>query len=105
MLKKNNIPVTHNVSCTIIVKQNEWDGVSKFLFENNKYFAAVSFISEFGDKLYKQAPLEAVHNGDEIKWQEIIDKYKVVDYNQLLEEDDQTNHVQELACAGIGCEL
>src|SRR5690606_2872989 len=50
----------HNVSNTVIIDNLE--EIVKYLFENQDYFTAVSFISSFGDKDYVQAPFTSVLN-------------------------------------------
>lgn len=61
------IPSTsHNISNTIIVGEKDYDEVVKYLFANQDSFAAVSFMSEFGDKDYNQAPNTSVLTGEEI---------------------------------------
>lgn len=102
----NKRNVTHNVSCTVIIDQNEWDEVKKYLYDNKDYFAAVSLLAKTGDKDFQQAPLEAITTEqDEMKWKEIVSNMQVVDYKQLKEEEDQTALQQELVCAGGQCEL
>ena len=104
--KYNKKPITHNVSCTVIVKDEEWDEVTKYLFENKQYFAAVSLIPACGDKLYKQAPLEAITTEDDKKkWDEIVKNYKHVDYTKLTETDDNTKIQNTISCAGGACEI
>ena len=101
--KKN---VTHNVSCTIVVKDNEWEDVVNFIYKNRDCFGAVSFIPFIGDKVYKQAPLEAIATPeDEVKWNEIVSKYQSVDYTKMKEVEDMTDMLAEQACAGGKCEL
>jgi intein/homing endonuclease len=102
----NKKPINHNVSCTVVVKPEEWEGVIDFIFENRKYFTAVSLLSSSGDKDYPQAPMEAViTEEDEAKWQEIVSKMKHVDYTQLKEDDDKTALQAEFSCAGGQCEI
>ena len=56
--------------------------------------------------MYKQAPLEAVVNDeDEKKWNEIVSKYKPVDYRQLEENEDTTKLTESAACAGGKCDI
>ena len=50
--------VRHNVSNTIIV--DDWDEVEKYVFENRRSFAGISFLGMTGDKDYNQAPNTAV---------------------------------------------
>ncbi len=48
--------LSHNVSNTISVKDNEWDEVEKFIFDNRAAFAGISLLPEGGDLDYPQAP-------------------------------------------------
>jgi ribonucleoside-diphosphate reductase alpha chain len=98
--------ISHNVSCTVIVRENEWDKVIDYLFDNKEFFTAVSFISASGDKDYPQAPMEAVVNEqDEKRWNDIISNFKHVDYTKLKEEEDNTTLAQEGSCYGGACQI
>ncbi len=102
--KNNKKNIDHNVSCTVIVKDDEWDSVIDYLFENRKFFSAVSLLSHASDKIYPQAPFEEVVTAeDREKFDELVDKFQSVDYNNLAEESDQTTHASEPACAGGKC--
>ena len=102
----NYKPIEHSVSCTVIVNDNEWEEIINYLFKNRQFFSAVSFVSNFTDKSYKQAPMEAVvTEEDEIKWNNLISKWKSVNYKELKEEEDETALQQEAICAGGSCEL
>jgi ribonucleoside-triphosphate reductase (thioredoxin) len=50
----------HNVSNTINVKDDEWDEVAKYIYENRHVFAGISLLSNTGDKDYAQAPFTEV---------------------------------------------
>jgi hypothetical protein len=103
---ENKKPITHNVSCTVVVKEEEWKDIIEYIYDNKKYFAAVSFLSAMGDKQYKQAPLEAITTPeDEAKWNELISKWKKVDYKNMEEEDDETMLQQEGSCYGGACDI
>lgn len=102
----NNKDVTHNISCTVIVKTEEWDSVIDYIYKNRNYFGAVAFTPYTSDKDYKQAPLEAIKDkDDEERWKNVVEKYNSVDYTQLKETEDQTQLKEELACSGGVCEL
>jgi len=102
--KANTKPLNHSVSCTVIVKDHEWEEVTKFLFDNQEDFTAVSLLPHFGDKAYAQAPMEAVSTPeDEIKFQALLDGWSKVDYKKLKEDDDATNFTSEVACGGGKC--
>lgn len=58
--------LSHNVSNTVTVKPDEWDQVTKFIYDNRKYFAGISLIPQSGDKDYPQAPFTTVYTSREI---------------------------------------
>jgi ribonucleoside-diphosphate reductase alpha chain len=58
--------LSHNVSNTVTVKPDEWDTVTKFIYDNRKYFAGISLIPQSGDKDYQQAPFTTVYTSREI---------------------------------------
>lgn len=98
--------INNNVSCTVIVGDNEWEEVQKYIYDNREYFTAVALIPNTGDKLYKQAPNEAVTTQeDEVKFEELMKKWKSLNFKDFKEEDDNTKLQQEAACAGGGCEV
>jgi ribonucleoside-triphosphate reductase len=58
--------LSHNVSNTVTVKPDEWEGVTKYIYDNRKYFAGISLIPQSGDKDYPQAPFTTVYTSREI---------------------------------------
>jgi ribonucleoside-triphosphate reductase len=58
--------LSHNVSNTVTVKPDEWDDVTKYIYNNRKYFAGISLIPQSGDKDYPQAPFTTVYTSREI---------------------------------------
>jgi ribonucleoside-triphosphate reductase len=104
--KYNKKNISHNVSCTISVKEDEWEAVIDYIFQNRKFFSAVSLLPSTGDKDYPQAPNEAISTPeDEKKWQELVARWKPVDFTKMSESEDETIHVQEASCAGGRCEV
>jgi len=102
----NTNNIEHNVSCTVVVKDDEWDRVFKFLYDNKKYFGAVALLPKIGDKLYDQAPLESIIDAkDEERWNSIIDKYVSVNYKNFKEKEDTTEVQETIACGGGACEI
>jgi len=100
----NTKPLNHSVSCTVMVKDEEWDDVTKFLFDNQKDFTAVSLLPFTGDKIYKQPPMEAVITDEEnAKFDELLKNWSMVDYKKLEEDDDETQHTAEASCANGKC--
>jgi ribonucleoside-diphosphate reductase alpha chain len=58
--------LSHNVSNTVTVKPDEWQTVTKYIYDNRKYFAGISLIPQSGDKDYPQAPFTTVYTSREI---------------------------------------
>lgn len=94
----------HNVSNTCQVKEDEWDTIATFIWENRNFFTGVALLSYQGDKLYAQAPREEVVTEEDIlKWNRL--QYFPVDYTTLIEDSDETKLKETSACAGGACEL
>ena len=94
----------HNVSCTISVKEEEWDEVADFIWNNRDHFTGIALLQDMGDKTYQQAPRESVvSQGDIEKWNELV--YNPVDYTQLEEDEDITDLKSIVACAGGKCDI
>jgi ribonucleoside-diphosphate reductase alpha chain len=64
----NHPKLRHNVSNTITV--DDWDEVSKYIYDNRYYLCGVSLLSAVGDKAYPQAPFTEI-----LTYNEIVDKY------------------------------
>lgn len=58
--------IEHNVSNTVNVKENEWDEVTNFIYDNREYFCGVSLLSSYGDKDYSQCPFTSIYLPSEI---------------------------------------
>lgn len=56
--------VTHNVSNTVTVK--DWDKTFDYIYENKESFCGLSFLSDKGDKIFKQAPSTEVLSLEEL---------------------------------------
>jgi len=96
--------LNHNVSNTITVKADEWDKVAEYLWENRYFFTGVSLLAATGDKDYAFAPNEEIITpADEARWNAILESYKPVDYELLMETDDATTLGGEAACVGGVC--
>jgi ribonucleoside-diphosphate reductase alpha chain len=98
--------LTHNVSATVCLSEGERGEVLEKIWKNRYRIAAMAFAPKNVDKLYPHAPREAITTaGDEARWNEIISKYTPIDWLKYHEEEDETSHTLEPACAGGVCEL
>ncbi len=64
--------LSHNVSNTISVKDDEWQAVEEYIYNNRQAFAGISLLADGGDLDYPQAPFCAV-----LSAQEIVETYGV----------------------------
>lgn len=62
--------VRHNVSNTCTVPPDAWDAVEEYVFKNRNFFAGISFLGDFGDKDFNQAP-----NAEVLTETQIVEKY------------------------------
>ena len=92
---------THNVSCTVSVREDEWEEVGKWMWQNREYYNGIAVLPYFGGN-YKQAPFEDI---DKETFEGMFIKLKEVDLSNVVEIIDNTNLTGELACAGSNCEL
>ena len=91
----------HNVSATVSVKEDEWELVGEWMWENRKTFNGLSVLPYFGGS-YQQAPFE-----DTTKevYEEMFESLKGIDLTKVVELTDDTDLAGELACIGASCEV
>ncbi len=58
--------LSHNVSNTISVKDEEWVDAEQFIYDNRAVFAGISLLPDGGDLDYPQAPFCEILSADEI---------------------------------------
>lgn len=58
--------IEHNVSNTITVKDDEWNEVEDYIFNNKKFFTGISLLPFSGDKDYAQAPFTTIYTPEEL---------------------------------------
>ena len=92
---------THNVSCTISVKDDEWGLVTDWMWENREHFNGISVLPYDGGT-YLQAPFEDI---TEERYNELMASLSHVDLSLVIEADDETNLTGEIACGAGGCEV
>ena len=92
---------THNVSCTISLRDHEWDSVGQWMWENRKYYNGISVLPYAGGS-YRQAPFE---DCSEEEYERLYETLKEVDLSKVVELDDDTDLTGEAACAGGACEI
>jgi len=58
--------LTHNVSNTINVRPDEWEGITNYIYENREFFAGIALLPQSGDLDFPQMPMCTVHTAREI---------------------------------------
>lgn len=91
----------HNVSATVYIKDNEWDLVAEWMWNNKEYYNGLSVLP-FDGGTYTQAPHESI---TEEKYNELIKHLNDFDLSEVSEISDNTDRSNELACAGGVCEI
>lgn len=92
---------TNNVSTTVSIKEDEWDVVGEWMWENRNNYTALSILPHSGHS-YIQAPFEDI---DEATYKKMVKSLHTVDLSQIRETEDETTLQHELACAGGNCEV
>lgn len=91
----------NNVSCTINIKQGEWKQVGQWMWDNRNDYTAMSCLPEdLGS--YKQTPFESI---TEEQYNEMVTHLHSIDLRNVVEMSDNTNLVDNVACAGGACEV
>jgi ribonucleoside-triphosphate reductase len=92
---------THNVSCTISLRDDEWQLATDWMWSNRNEYNGISVLPYNGGT-YVQAPFEDITK----EQYENLEKYLTeIDLSLVIEEDDNTNLSGEAACAGGACEV
>ena len=92
---------THNISATISIKDDEWESVGEWMWENKNCYNGLSVLP-YADHTYIQAPFEDI---TEEKYYQLMESLVNVDLTQVVELMDNTNLSGEIACGASGCEV
>lgn len=91
----------NNVSCTINVKENEWDEVGHWMWENRDHYNGIAVLP-YDNGSHIQAPFETCTKEE---YEEAVKRLYEVDLSGVVEMQDDTNLMGELACSGGNCEI
>jgi len=92
---------TNNVSATISIKENEWDKVGEWMWNNKKFYNGLSVLP-FNDHSYSQAPFQTCN---EETYNKMINFLHEIDLTKVIEITDLTNLQGEVSCGGGSCEI
>jgi len=91
----------NNVSATIYVKDDEWDHVIDWIWENKNFLNGLTLLPHDGGT-HLQAPHEDITKD---RYDKMYKSLTDVDLTKVIESEDGTNLTGELACAGGACEI
>ena len=89
----------HNVSATVSIKEDEWEMVGNWMWENRKFYNGISVLP-FDNGSYTQPPFESCSK--EI-YEKMMESLKEVDLTKIIEFNDDTDLQGEAACGAGGC--
>ena len=91
----------NNVSATVSIKPEEWNLVGDWMYENRNTYNGISVLP-YDNGSYIQAPFE---NCTKEQFDELSKSLTDIDLTKIVENDDNTEHSQELACGSGNCEI
>ena len=89
------------MSATVTIKEDEWEHVGEWMWENRNSYNGLSVLPHDGGT-YIQAPFE---DCDEETYNTMLQALQEVDLSSIVEMQDDTDLQGELACAGGSCEI
>jgi ribonucleoside-diphosphate reductase alpha chain len=111
---------SHNISATVSIDKNrtyelnelkeegyhlvtkdEWEVVGEWMWDNRDYFNGLSVLP-FDGGSYIQAPFE---NISKEQYEDMLKSLSHIDLTKVIEIDDNTSLVDELACSGDNCQI
>ena len=92
----------HKPSVTISVGEDEWMDVGAWCYKNFDILSGVSFMPKADDShSYEVTPYEEITKEEFSK----IKKVSKIDWDSIVENEDNTTSSQELACSGDKCDI
>lgn len=92
----------HNTSITVSVRENEWEDVSNWVYNNFDYVVGITFLSLI-EETYPLLPYECTTKED---YEERLKKIKTIDYELLAEFDDDEEHdIIDQECSTGACPI
>lgn len=92
---------TNNISCTVSVKDNEWDEVGRWMWDFRDSYNGLSVLPYDGGT-YQQTPFEECSKEE---YETRISGLSAIDLVAVHEDSDATTRQAEPACAGGACEI
>jgi ribonucleoside-diphosphate reductase alpha chain len=92
---------THNVSATVSIKEDEWELVGDWMWNNRDFYNGLSVLPYHGGS-YTQAPFSDCTKDE---YENLVKTLTNIDLTKVIELQDNTDLRGEVACAGGACEI
>ena len=92
---------THNISCTVNIRENEWGTVGEWMWENRGSYNGLATMPFWGGT-HRQLPFATC---TEAEYQEGLQHLGKIDLTEIVELEDTTKLSGTIACAGGVCEI
>jgi len=92
---------THNISATVSIKDDEWEMVGEWMWDNRKFYNGLSVLP-YSEHTYTQAPFSDCTKEE---YEEKVTHLHNIDLSKVIELADNTDLKGEVACAGGACEI
>jgi len=92
---------SHNVSATVSIKEDEWDLVGEWMWNERNYYNGLSVLPYNGGS-YTQAPFSDCTKEE---YENLVKTLTNIDLTKVIELQDNTDLRGELACANGSCEI
>ena len=91
----------HNVSCTISIREGEWESVGEWMWENKDYYTGISVLP-YDNGSYVQAPFTDCTKEE---YESLLPFLHEIDLDNVIEQEDNTALTDQVACGGGACEI
>lgn len=92
----------HNVSCTISVREEEWEDLTEWMWSNKEFYNGISVLP-YDAGTYVQAPFEDI---SEEEYNQLVPHLEGIVIGDVYEESGKdVNLAGEIACAGGMCSI
>lgn len=92
---------THNVSATVSVREDEWEEVIDFVWQNRDAVSGLSFFPAGNGASFPQLIYEEIDEEEYLRLEKVTEEI----YPETIWLDHGTDYAQEPACAGNKCEM
>jgi len=92
---------SHNVSATVSIKEDEWDLVGEWMWNNRDFYNGLSVLP-FNGGTYTQAPFTDCSKEE---YEKLVRSLTNIDLTKVIELQDNTDLRGEAACSGGQCEI